>query len=1071
MKSPAASALLRLPREPYPGLRPFLDFEAALLFGRERQVREIIERLAQTQFVTVLGGSGSGKSSLIRAGVTPELRAFGIPGAGDLWLTLTFTPGTNVSAADSAARRHTPITRLARRFAELLQSRGSEEADAQRLQDIAEAFRQPAGFARLIDAYSDEFALSPGSDARQARLLFVLDQFEEVFHPTNQGVEDARLLVERVLDHFFDPHPRGFVVLTMRSEHLNDCAAFLELPDAINKSSFLVRRLDPDELREAIVGPAQRFLRLVARSAGDPQRPLPRQVQFDDAVLERLLRDVSAITHDPDHLPLLQHLLARLWQAALEREEMDVEVPSHISEIDLVRAVNADTAGDEQPLPEDLNTLRACVQNWPETIYRWHDEQQRKQLDAVLRQLAFKDPNTGLYSQQRIDVEAFAPTLAPGWTSQNLKALVAEGFLGSVDYLYWDDEDPTRVTLKVSHESFIRGWERFRNLIDVESAHFEEFLGVLRKCADWSRHQRDEDYLLESGEMRRLADGGFVDRAASKAQREIWRRFLALDRDGQRLEAFEPELDAFVGISERRLRERVARQQRAQARARWAKLLTVVGALVPIALFSIFVQGPTLRRADTLFDAGNRVNRAAVSFRHSAVGDGASALDSLLGAAERVDSARRGDGSLRIAASRWLVENLSWVPLLGALLEDQRDFLGRVFAQTEPPVNNRLRQLLTGAVWRADPGDAGEAIDPPKVYDGRSCAAVPGLADVTESARGRLFVAEARRDPGDNRPWRALFLPDRPAFDRKLEVFGASVDPDSGACLLGVEVLSRPEVLDSRVVIDATLRYFYYTVEGEHTQVKSVVVQQVDWERGSDGQVRALQRETIATITDPGALDAVRRALGPARADVAPTWRVPGGRRLEIGNRSWRLVSAQAQRVRLDPADGGRVEPLAHAAEGSNCRAVRSVFAEDPGYRKEVLEHGGHCFMVRSGWPTAMGEGVAGREEVLVAVYERPPSASPEQLQRNPPAPVASLLPFARVPVAQSGTEDQRWFVGVGGGHDGWLLMRTPFGDRQGYIGLPWSTCALWRLGRELQKRNPLPDGRTTAEPVGECRS
>jgi hypothetical protein len=49
--------------------------------------------------------------------------------------------------------------------------------------------------------------------------------------------------------------------------------------------------------------------------------------------------------------------------------------------------------------------------------------------------------------------------------------------------------------------------------------------------------------------------------------------------------------------------------------------------------------------------------------------------------------------------------------------------------------------------------------------------------------------------------------------------------------------------------------------------------------------------------------------------------------------------------------------------------------------------------------------------------------------------------------------------------------MRTPFGNRQGYIGLPWSTCALWRLGRELQKRNPLPDGRTTAEPVGECRS
>ena len=120
MSVPAGDARNRLPREPYPGLRPFLDFEAALLFGRERQVREVIEHLKATQFVAVLGGSGSGKSSLIQAGVVPELRSFGIPGAGDLWLPLTCTPGTNVSAADREARKHTPVTRLARRFAGLL---------------------------------------------------------------------------------------------------------------------------------------------------------------------------------------------------------------------------------------------------------------------------------------------------------------------------------------------------------------------------------------------------------------------------------------------------------------------------------------------------------------------------------------------------------------------------------------------------------------------------------------------------------------------------------------------------------------------------------------------------------------------------------------------------------------------------------------------------------------------------------------------------------------------------------------------------------------------------------------
>src|SRR5690606_32618434 len=138
----------------------------------------------------------------------------------------------------------------------------------------------------------------------------------------------------------------------------------------------------------------------------------------------------------------------------------------------------------------------------PEAIYRWHAPPQRRQLDALLRRLAFKDPNTGLYSQQRLEGGAAAALLGEGATVADLRALLAEGFLGSVDYLFWDDEDPQRVTLKVSHESFIRGWSRFRQLVDEDSARFEEYLGVLRKCADWSEQGRSEDYMLETGEMR-----------------------------------------------------------------------------------------------------------------------------------------------------------------------------------------------------------------------------------------------------------------------------------------------------------------------------------------------------------------------------------------------------------------------------------------------------------------------------------------------------------------------------------------------------------------------------------------
>lgn len=1066
----AIDARTRLPREPYPGLRPFLAFEAALLFGRERQVREVIERLQATQFVAVLGGSGSGKSSLIHAGVVPELRSFGIPGAGDLWMPLTCTPGTNVSAADSQARRHSPITRLARRFASLLKSRGQPQADQQRLEQIAEVVRQEAGFARLMETFGAELDVPPGPDPAEARVLFVLDQFEEIFHPTNQGVADASLLVERVLDHFFDPHPRCHVVLTMRSEHLNDCAAYLELPDAINKSSYLIRRLGADELHQAIVGPAQRFLRLAARSA-PPGVVLPEQVAFEPEVLARLLRDVQALTHDPDHLPLLQHLLARLWQAALEREEMDVPVPSHITEIDLVRAVHAGVQGDELPLDARLNTLRACVENWPETIYRWHDEPQRQQLDTLFRHLAFKDPNTGLYSQQRVAVESAASLLGADKTAADLRALVSEGFLGSVDYLYWDDEDPTRVTLKVSHESFIRGWARFRQLVDRDSAQFDELLAVLRKCADWSDNQRDEDFLLETGEMRRLTDSGFTARVLVTGRREAWRRLLRLDRDGERLARAEPLLEDFVAQSARRQSERRLRETRARRSARALVVFTVLLGLLPTTLFSVLVQSPTLRRAELLFDASNRANRVTLSPSQDKVGAAAGTLDSLLRAAELVDQARAGDGSLRMSVSQAALRQLGNWPLF----EDQRRLLDNLFALAEPPVNATLRDLLSGSVWRAEPMAEGSvaaqrlAMTPPLVTDGASCV-LPAAGDgPPQQLRGRLFEVR-RANAADLRPSRGLFVPTRPDADHGLDVYSVSLDRATRTCLLGAPVLSTPAALDSSVVFDAGLRYFYYSVQARGNLAALVIVQELDWERGRDGQVRALQRQTLTTITDPAAAAAVIAAAGPARAAVLPTWWVAGGRSVKVGDRWWRLVSARAQRMEPLPLEAD-LKPMVPAAAGSACARLAELYATMPGFRIQSYEQAGHCFRVARGWPSLDPEDEAlrpARDELRVAVHERPTDEALDRAKASPPAPLAGLVPFAQVAATADDAPDA-WYVVVRGPYAGWLLYRSV--SRPGvqrYIGMPWSTCALWRLGIDLSGRN-LPEGPAQAGSTAVC--
>ena len=100
------------------------------------------------------------------------------------------------------------------------------------------------------------------------------------------------------------------------------------------------------------------------------------------------------------------------------------------------------------------------------------------------------------------------------------------------------------------------------------------------------------------------------------------------------------------------------------------------------------------------------------------------------------------------------------------------------------------------------------------------------------------------------------------------------------------------------------------------------------------------------------------------------------------------------------------------------------------------------------------------REQVLVAVYERPDEQALQRLADNPPAPLASLSQFARLDKT-----DNTWLVGVKGGYAGWLAVRgKDLAGTERLLGVAWSTCALWRLGRQLQ---PAATAGAAAQCVG----
>src|SRR5512132_2836500 len=248
-------------KNPFPGLRPFDTNEYRLFFGREGQSDALIGRLQRTHFLAVVGTSGSGKSSLVRAGLLPALRGGMMVGAGSGWRIAIMRPGSD------------PIGNLALALADekvLLEGGGG---------------LPPAEAEAVIEATLRRGSLGLVEAARQARLggheklLVVVDQFEELFRfraaraPGSTG-DDASAFVKLLLEASQQRELPIYVVPTMRSDFLGDCAQFQGLPEAINDGQYLIPRMTRDERRVAITGP-------VGVTRGKITEPLVNQLMND----------------------------------------------------------------------------------------------------------------------------------------------------------------------------------------------------------------------------------------------------------------------------------------------------------------------------------------------------------------------------------------------------------------------------------------------------------------------------------------------------------------------------------------------------------------------------------------------------------------------------------------------------------------------------------------------------------------------------------------------------------------------------------------------------------------------
>ena len=275
---------------PYKGLQAFDENDRTSFFGRSTEIKILQEKIyslyrqeSNYRLLPVHGPSGSGKSSLVRAGLIPELRENSLPESEELQLKV-LKPGTD------------PLQSLAKVLAFTV---AGGDSSVRKTRELAEELLQPNksgdydGLQRIA-SHLPRIDFCP--------LIIVVDQFEETFSLCNDA-ELRNAFIANLLYAAKDLTKHVSVILTMRSDFMGELYQYPDLGRLFSKPGFLVPPMDKTALREVIVHPAQ--------NAG---------YNFDEGTINLLINQTIGRT---GALPLLQFSLTQIWDKLNKTEPVE----------------------------------------------------------------------------------------------------------------------------------------------------------------------------------------------------------------------------------------------------------------------------------------------------------------------------------------------------------------------------------------------------------------------------------------------------------------------------------------------------------------------------------------------------------------------------------------------------------------------------------------------------------------------------------------------------------------------------------------------------------------------------
>lgn len=412
---------------PYPGLRPYQFRETHLYFGQDEVTQRILNQLIDNRFVSILGGAGVGKTSILNCGIKPYF-VTGLIGSSDAeWRIIHTRPSNN------------PISNLANTFTSSeYPDYAGEDYKIQSELNYNVLKRGTSGLCELINQTNN----------KNHRYLFLIDQFEDIFRYKNaQGEaglsDEAFEYVNLIVTAIQQKDLPIYFVLVVRSDFADDCLIFPQLSGFINKSNVLVPRMTRNQLKEIILNPLA--------LAG---------IKIDPALMHQILNDAS---NSDDLLPRIQHTLLRTWESWMILDNPDK--PLSLTEYEM--------AGG----------LKNSISNYANEIYNTLSEEEKKECEKIFKTLTERGTESKGFTRATSIREICEITQA---SFEDVVKIVELFRVPSAGFLLpAEGELKPETIIDITHSSLSRTWNLLRLWVQDEAISSQMYRQLSESSAQY----------------------------------------------------------------------------------------------------------------------------------------------------------------------------------------------------------------------------------------------------------------------------------------------------------------------------------------------------------------------------------------------------------------------------------------------------------------------------------------------------------------------------------------------------------------------------------------------------------